>query len=53
MKKFLWILALGLFLSACGNEANKVEKVSDQDSLTEDDLFFSDFNLVSVMVGRL
>ena len=53
MKRFLWVLALGLFLSACGNEANKVEKVSDQDSLTEDDLFFSDFNLVSVMDGEV
>ena len=60
MKKFLWILALGLFLSACGKDADKaidqakeVEKVSDQDSLTEDDLFFSDFNLVSVMDGEV
>lgn len=53
MKKFLWILALGLFLSACGNEANKVEKVSDQDSLSEDDFFFSDFNLVTVMDGEV
>ena len=82
MKKFLWILALGLFLTACGNGADKVddgakeagqevlenskdyEKASDedkkeaeaeldQDSLTEDDLFFSDFNLVSVMDGEV
>lgn len=84
MKKFLWILALAVFLSACGNEADKAndgakevgevsedkakddgkasdedkkdeeaEKVSDQDSLTEDDIFFSDFNLVSVMDGEV
>ncbi|WP_311487266.1 hypothetical protein [uncultured Anaerococcus sp.] len=79
MKKFLWILALGLFLSACGNEADKAndvakevsevsedkakddEKASDEDKkdesgegfLTEDDLFFSDFNLVSVMDGEV
>lgn len=60
MKKFLWILVLGLFLSACGKDADKAidqakeaEKVSDQDSLTEDDIFFSDFNLVSVMDGEV
>lgn len=79
MKKFLWILALGLFLSACGNGADKVDdgdkeagqevfenskddgKASDEDKkvesgegfLTEDDLFFSDFNLVSVMDGEV
>lgn len=79
MKKFLWILALGLFLSACGNGADKAndgakevsevsedkakddEKASDEDKkdesgegfLTEDDLFFSDFNLVSVMDGEV
>lgn len=44
MKKFLWILALALCLSACGNGA---------DFLTEDDFFFSDFNLVSVMDGEV
>lgn len=31
----------------------EAEKVLDQDSLTEDDLFFSDFNLVSVMDGEV
>ena len=44
MKKFLWILVLALCLSACGNGA---------DFLTEDYLFFSDFNLVSVMDGEV
>lgn len=44
MKKFLWVLALVFYLSACGNEAY---------FLTEDDLFFSDFNLVSVMDGEV
>lgn len=44
MKRFLWVLALALCLSACGNGA---------DFLTEDDLFFSDFNLVSVMDGEV
>lgn len=79
MKKFLWILALVVFLSACGNGADKAndgakevsevsedkakddEKASDEDKkdesgegfLTEDDLFFSDFNLVSVMDGEV
>lgn len=79
MKKFLWILALGLFLSACGNEVDKANdgakevsqvseerdkddgKASDEDKkdesgegfLTEDDIFFSDFNLVSVMDGEV
>lgn len=79
MKKFLWILALGLFLSACDNGADKADdgdkeagqevlenfkddgKASDEDKkdesgadfLTEDDLFFSDFNLVSVMDGEV
>lgn len=82
MKKVLWILALAVFLSACGNEAKKADdgakeagqvsedkakdgwKASDedkkeaeaeldQDSLTEDDIFFSDFNLVSVKDGEL
>ncbi len=79
MKKILWILALAVFLSACGNEADKAndvakevsevsedkakddEKASDEDKkdesgegfLTEDDLFFSDFNLVSVMDGEV
>lgn len=79
MKKFLRILALGVFLSACGNEANKAQdgaketgqevlenskddgKASDEDKkdesgadfLTEDDLFFSDLNLVSVMDGEV
>lgn len=78
MKKFLWILALGLFLYACGNGADKADdgakeagqevlenskddgKASDEDKkgesdegfLTEDDLFFFDFNLVSVMDGE-
>ena len=67
MKKFLWILALGLFLSACGNGADKADDgakeahisegdVADESGegfLTEDDLFFSDFNLVSVMDGEV
>lgn len=79
MKKFLWILALAVFLSACGNGADKADdgakedgqevlenskddgKASDEDKkgesgtdfLTEDDLFFSDFNLVSVMDGEV
>lgn len=79
MKKILWILVLAVFLSACGNEADKAddgakeasqvsedkakddEKASDEDKkdesgevfLTEDDLFFSDFNLVSVMDGEV
>lgn len=79
MKKFLWILVLGVFLSACGNGADKADdgakeagkevfenskddrKASDEDKkgesgegfLTEDDLFFSDFSLVSVMDGEV
>ena len=79
MKKFLWILALIICLSACGNGADKVDdgakeagqevlenskdngKASDEDKkgesgegfLTEDDLFFSDLNLVSVMDGEV
>lgn len=79
MKKFLWILALALCFSACGNVADKADdgareasqevlenskddgKASDEDKkgefgevfLTEDDLFFSDFNLVSVMDGEV
>lgn len=79
MRKFLWILALAVFLSACGNGADKVDdgaieagqevlenskdngKASDEDKkgesgegfLTEDDLFFSDLNLVSVMDGEV
>lgn len=72
MKKFLWILALALCFSACGNGAKEdgqevLEnskddgKASDEDKkgesdegfLTEDDLFFSDFNLVSVMDGEV
>lgn len=79
MKKFLWILALVICLSACGNGADKADdgakeagqevlenskddgKASDEDKkgesdegfLTEDDLFFSDFNLVSVMDGEV
>lgn len=79
MKKFLWILALGLCLSACGNGTDKADdgakeagqevlenskddgKASDEDKkdesgadfLTEDDVFFSDFNLVSVMDGEV
>ena len=80
MKKFLWILALALCLSACGNEVRKADdgtkeagqvsedkvkddgKASDEDkkdeevekaSLTEDDFFFSDFNLVSVIDGEV
>ena len=79
MKKFLWILALALWLSACGNGADKADdgakearqevlensknngKASDEDKkgesgegfLTEDDLFFSDLNLVSVMDGEV
>ena len=79
MKKILWILVLAVFLSACGNEADKAddgakeasqvsedkakddEKASDEDKkdesgevfLTDDDLFFSDFNLVSVMDGEV
>ena len=79
MKKFLWILALVVFLSACGNGAYNADdgameagqevlenskddgKASDYDKkgesgegfLTEDDLFFSDFSLVSVMDGEV
>lgn len=79
MKKFLRILALAVFLSACGNGADKADdgakeagqevlenskddgKASDEDKkgesgegfLTEDDLFFSDLNLVSVMDGEV
>ena len=79
MKNFLWILVLALWLSACGNGADKADggakeasevseeiskddgKDSDEDKkgesgegfLTEDDLFFSDFNLVSVMDGEV
>lgn len=44
MKKFLWILALAFCLSACGNET---------DFLTEDDFFFSNNELVSVMDGEV
>lgn len=82
MKKFLWILAFGIFLSACGNEANKDDneqkevrqvseenskedkKASDEDkkeaeseldqaSLTEDDFFFSNYDLVTVKDGEI
>lgn len=49
MKKFLWVLALAFCLSACGNVADE----SGEGFLTEDDLFFSDFNLVSVMDGEV
>ena len=82
MKKFLWILVLAFFLSACGDGADKAddgakevsevseerdkddEKVSyedkkeaeaelDQDSLTEDDFFFSNHDLVTVKDGDI
>ena len=85
MKRFLWILALAVFLSACGNEAKeapdeakeagqvseenskddekasdvdkdvdkKDEEAEDQASLTEDDYFFSAFNLVTIKDGEI
>lgn len=81
MKKFFWILALAVFLSACGNEAKngqdeakeagqvsedkakddgkasdvdkKDGEVEDQASLTEDDFFFSNYDLVTVKDGKL